>query len=71
MLVPSVTAERCQQMMLEAHDSMQEEQVEKLDYTQQGRTDDVSKHDDVLQQYNSFQIETIPLEKPWSQDAKV
>jgi hypothetical protein len=31
MLVLDVTAERCQQMVLEAHDSMQEEQVEKLE----------------------------------------
>jgi hypothetical protein len=39
MLVPGMSAERCQQMLLLAHHSMQEEQVEKLDAMQWGWTD--------------------------------
>ena len=66
MMLVTVMAE-CQQMVLEAHCSMQEEQVEKLEDTRQERID--ASNDDVLQQYDSFQSNSTPWEKPWSQDA--
>ena len=42
-------------MVLDAHDSMQEEKVEMLEYMQQERTDDVSKHE-----YHSIGETLIP-----------